>query len=100
MEDQELMTGSVGRKNSAQLFHVFIILRIVSGLDFRAIGNLAIRIEHQVSDFSGLAVFSRRYSSRQSSYLASVLRFWASRFSVLGMYFFAASIGLSINRAI
>lgn len=62
--------SKTGRKISAQVFHFFMCLRMVSALRPSAISPLAICCEYHTSDIFGRRFFNSRYAFRQRSCLA------------------------------
>ena len=74
-----------GRKNSAQLFHFFICLRMVSALLRGVMPCFAICCEYYTSVILRRFFFKSRYAFRQASYIACVSSFHASRLALLGV---------------
>src|ERR1700737_1368133 len=77
--------AKVGRKNSAQLFHFFMCLRMVSALLLAAMPCFAICCEYHTSVILRRFFFKSRYAFRQASYIACVSSFRASRLALLGV---------------
>jgi hypothetical protein len=74
-----------GRKNSAQLFHFFMCLRMVSAFLLAATPCFAICCEYHTSVILRRFFFKSRYAFRQATYIACVSSFRVSRLALLGV---------------
>src|SRR5262245_9697519 len=84
-ELQGVSRERAGRKNSAQLFHFFMRLRIVSASQPAPMSRLAICCEYHTSVLLGRCFLKLWYAFRQRSYLACVSSFRASRLASVGV---------------